>query len=333
MTHSCDVALAGLAILLLAGCAPVGPESLAPATVPPSAVASPSSSLTEAEIEDAVRFRSEFGLPSDRAWVEQVAADPASAEGLAMFGIPLLQAEMADLLARIGSQRDITPVIMRYGATQPDSWAGLFIDQAAGGAVVAQFTRDLERHERRLRALLPAGASFEVREVRWTRAELDRFAGEIITEQDWFTTLGLEFYAAEVEEEGNLVRVRYRGVRDEREGVIAAHFGSPDWLLLVATPPPWTGPTGDLTIQIVDRDGRPLQLTCSIETADPKVPSGGAVKVASEDGVCQWDNLPTVRLHITITAATDGDEDIIVDDRIHLVPPGPSILRIVVDVP
>lgn len=302
------------------------------ATQPP-ADASPSLGPTEAEIEDAVRFRREFGLPSDRAWVEQVAADPASAEGLATFGIPLLPAEVADLLARIGSQRDITPIVMRYGATQPDSWAGAFIDQAAGGAVVAQFTSNLERHERHLRALLPAGARFEVREVRWSRAELDRFAGEIIAEQDWFTTLGLEFYAAEVDEEGNLVRVRYRGPRDERDGVIAAHFGTPDWLLLVATPPRWTGPIGDLTIQIVDRDGRPVQLTCLIGTADPAAPNIERAMGSREDGICQWDNLPAVRFHITITASTDGDDDIIVDDRIHLVPPGPSILRIVVDVP
>lgn len=54
---------------------------------------------------------------------------------------------------------------------------------------------------------------------------------------------------------------------------------------------------------------------------------------AGEDGTCQWDNLPTVRFRITITASTDGDEDVIVDDRLHLVPPGPSILRIVVDEP
>lgn len=322
-----------IALLLLAGCAPVAPAPPDSATDSPPAVASPSSAPTESEIEEAVRFRREFGLPSDRAWVEQVAADPASAEGLEVYGIPLLPAEVADLLERIGNQRDITPIIMRYGATQPDTWAGMYIDQAAGGAVVAQFTRDLERHERQLRALLPAGARFEVREVRWTRAELDRFAGEIIAEQDWFTTLGLEFYAAEVEEEANLVRVRYRGVRDEREGVIAAHFGAPDWLLLVATPPPWTGPTGDLTIQIVDRDGKPAAMTCLIGTADPGVPSGGDAMGSGEDGICQWDDLPAVRFHITITASTDGDEDIIVDDRIHLVPPGPSILRIVVDVP
>lgn len=322
-----------LALLLLSGCAPVAPVPTTPVTLPPPTFASPSSGPTESEFEEAVRFRREFGLPSDRAWVEQVAADPASAEGLEVYGIPLLPAEVANLLERIGNQRDITPIVMRYGATQPDSWAGLFIDQAAGGAVIAQFTRDQERHERRLRALLPTGARFEVRQVRWTRTELDRFAGEIIAERDWFTTIGLEFFAAEVEEEANLVRVRYRGARDEREGVIAAHFGTPDWLLLVATPPPWTGPTGDLTIQMVDRAGRPVQLTCLIETADPGVPSGGAVRGAGEDGICQWDDLPAVRFHIRITASTDGDEDILVDDRIHLVPPGPSILRIVVDVP
>ncbi|MEX1173633.1 MAG: hypothetical protein WEG56_13595 [Chloroflexota bacterium] len=280
-----------------------------------------------------MRFRREFGLRFDRPWIEHVAADRASTEGLEIYGIPLLPAEVAELLARVRVQRDITPIILRYGSTQPDSWAGVFIDQAAGGAVVAQFARDLARHERQLRALLPAGARFEVREVRWTRAELDRFAGRIIAEQDWFATIGLEFYAAEVDEESNLVRVRYRGPSDDRDGVIAAHFGTPDWLLLVATPPLWTGPLGDLTIQIVDRDGRPVQMTCLIETADPGVPSGGGVRGAGEDGTCLWEDLPTVRFHIRITASTASDEDIIVDDRIHLVPPGPSILRIVVDVP
>ncbi|MEX2183528.1 MAG: hypothetical protein WEC14_03725 [Chloroflexota bacterium] len=172
-----------LALLWPGGCAPVAPDSPAPATAP-LPVASPATGPTEAQIEAAVRFRREFGLRFDRSWIEQVAADRASTDGLEIYGIPLLPAEVAELLARVRAQRDITPIILRYGSTQPDSWAGAFIDQATGGVVVAQFTRDVARHERQLRALLPAGARLEVREVRWTRAELDRFAGRIISEQD-----------------------------------------------------------------------------------------------------------------------------------------------------
>jgi hypothetical protein len=87
------------------------------------------------DVAAAVTFRTEFGLNSTPQFAAMVAADPtASTE----YGVPLLPAEVADLASRAEASGELGPVTEALGA-DPE-FAGLYIDQRAGGELVVRAT-------------------------------------------------------------------------------------------------------------------------------------------------------------------------------------------------
>jgi hypothetical protein len=93
---------------------PLGDSAVASPTGPQS-TESVAASIS-LPVKDAIRFRTEFGLRGDLAYVAQVARDPAATSD---FGVPLLPAEVADLLRRQVSGTEVCPTARCLRPTTP----------------------------------------------------------------------------------------------------------------------------------------------------------------------------------------------------------------------
>ena len=94
--------------------------------------------------------------------------------------IPQLESTVEGTLSGTQNPDDgLTRIIGDYGAQHPETFAGLWIDRAHGGALVAAFTEGLEAHRGALAALLGEGARFDVVRADYSTAELEAVRAEI----------------------------------------------------------------------------------------------------------------------------------------------------------
>lgn len=303
-------AVVGLvAVLVLAtGCGDAAPSSAEPAAAaapsPDAAAPTPS----QRELAEAVAFRKHFGLRADETWVLAVAANPDAQVGVSEFGVPLLPEEFADLTSRTWDP-DLFQHVRGYGLLFPEDFGGARIN-LEGSGVVIYFAHRVERHRAALSNLTPPGSEVDVRAVEWSLAELIRFKEAVISEHEWFTSLGVTVTAAE-DIADNTVHLRYRGPQ-AAAGPIEAHFGNPSWLRAVwVGPRPWEGPRADLTIKVADPDGDPVAgLRCRVTPVDPSVdPGPDTVWATDSTGICRLEDLPTALFEVTLHAWTASGLD------------------------
>jgi hypothetical protein len=83
-----------------------------------------------ADLSNAIVFREDFGLPSDKTFVEGTFAD--SRYTTDDYGVPLSPKEAADVDRRFAP--DLGPIV-EYGQKHADIFGGVWIDQKAGGVV------------------------------------------------------------------------------------------------------------------------------------------------------------------------------------------------------
>ena len=151
-------------VVMLSGCGTMRTEPPPPA---PSAPAlDPDLS---AEIAQAIVIRADLGLRADPEYVESVHDAPDSIRS--DFGFLVTPDEAAELERRFAAEDELG-ALAAYGAEHPDTFGGMYIDQASGGDVVLLFTADVERHARAASALAPEGVTVRVREVDFTEADL-----------------------------------------------------------------------------------------------------------------------------------------------------------------
>src|SRR5262245_54491332 len=179
------MALLFLTAVLGSGCAP-GPNVGGSAS-PADSLASAQASLSLDQLAEARRFRTDFGLRSDDAWILGVASDPAS--DLASYGVPLTNDEVAELDRRIRNVDGIRAIVIGYGEDHPNDWAGAYIDHEAGGVLVAQFARNADLHRLALLAQICPKAHLEIRPVRWSLDELESFGARLPSEEGWFASV------------------------------------------------------------------------------------------------------------------------------------------------
>lgn len=315
--------IATAAIALSASCAQPQVPSMATASGTLVVVASAGlASAGSSEILDATRFRRAFGLREDEAWVLAVAADPRSIEGTLAFGVPLLPFEVADLESRPRIGSEIVVLMQRYGAAVPDSWGGVFFDQQHDGIVTGNFVRDLDRHRTTLANLMP-GAQFEVHLVDRSRATLSAMVKDVERERAWFDSMDVQLLSAEIDDVANQVRLLYLG-RLDAVTAVREHFGNADWLRVErAGPGPWLGPLGNLTILVVDDDGRPVEgMGCSIYPEDPEARVGEIGYGTGVDGQCVIRDVPVSRYLVEVGRERPSEEYSVVASGHVTVRPG-----------
>ena len=307
------------------------------ATVQQSSVPSPSptprTEPTAEEMTSALRFRATFGLRSDGAWIRAVFNDPGSDDGRT-FGVPLLPAEVARVMAGQAAANATTDIVAAYGAAVPEDWAGMFVDQQAGGTVVARFKANVAEHRLALLAWLPVGARVDVRSAAWTDEELLGFIARVERERDWFPTIGTVLFTVEIAVLDNLVDARFDGPDPAAAGAIEAHYGNPPWLRAVWNGPgEWTGARGDLDVYTTDPAGRPVpDLDIDFAAVDPFRVDGnagfglGTVK----EGHLLRENMPAVA-YLVRASRWIGDRYVAVGEGLVTVPAnGRTAIRLII---
>lgn len=256
----------GLALLvavsvLAFGCAPLVGKSDAPA--PPDSLATTPASLSPDQMAEAERFRVDFGLRSDAAWIMEVARDPASDR--ATFGVPLTTEEIAELQRRARDVDQIRAIVIAYGEDHPEEWAGAYIDHEAGGALIAQFAGNVNSHRIALLTQVWPKAKVEVRSVRWSLDALRSFGARLPSEEPWFASIPAVLTGFGPNVVLNRVEIQVSSANPAASELILAHFGWDSSVAVVKSD--GTGalllPTGSLVIRAVDQDGDPVSgLAC-----------------------------------------------------------------------
>lgn len=230
-----------VALALLIGCGAPGR----------SAGLRPPSGPTAAQIADATRFRTTFGLASSEAWIRVVAMDPASAAGLELYGVPLTSGEIAELAARPVDTDDVIDTIDAYGSTRPLEWAGAFVDHRHGGTVTALFIGHLEQHRAEIRRRVHPRTNFEVRLAVWSLEQLTAFRDRVERDDGWMTTADAKFVRARVLVTDNVVELRVSSSDPNAEAVIYNYHQHAPWLRVVSDGVGvWAGDRGTLVVHV-----------------------------------------------------------------------------------
>lgn len=300
-------------------------------TAAPSPTATARIEPTARELTSALRFRTTFGLRADEAWIRAVFNDPAS-DGT--FGVPLLPSEVAAVMNAQAAANAVSDLVSAYGATVPEDWAGMYVDQKAGGTVVARFKANVNEHRTALLALLPAGAKVDVRSATWSDAELRGFIAQVEQESDWFPTIGTKLFTVEIAGLDNLggIDALFNGPKGAA-GAIEAHFGNPPWLRAVWFGPlEWTGPRGDLEVYTRDSAGRRVPMVdIVVDSEDDRVSVNTDIGFTTdEDGHLLHKNYPAVAYRVRAFRGS-GDDRVQVAEGLVIVPAnGRATIRLII---
>jgi len=306
--------LAVVAGLVVGACA-------APVPPPSTGATSPDPATLGYEFE----FRALYGLRRDPDYIWAVAENPASAVGVRECGVPLMPAEVLELKARASNTAQVFSVVETYGERHPNDWAGIFVDNAGSGAVVAQFSGNVADHAAAIRALVGPAARVEVRGVRWSSAALSRAADSIRADEAWFRTIDASLAWAEVSEIENRVDVSISSTNPDAVALTVDHFAGDGWLHAVSDGiGDWQGGVGRLVVRLLDAAGRPVggtgddQWLCRLEPDDPAAWRGGSLLMVN--GRCESpEPLGATTYAVTVTRDDGSGEIRVAAGRIKVV--------------
>lgn len=281
--------LATSALLIACGTQDAATSSPPALTEPPAPSPTVDAAPATAAELDAQRFRDDFGLRSDLAWVRLVGADPGSDR--TTYGVPLTADEIAELARRSNALEDIRGPVLDYAIAQSD-YAGAWIDNDRGGILVVQFAGPVLKHHAALFSMVRPGAPLEVREVRWSQAQLDALQGQLGADADWFLTIPAYLYGDGTNVVTNRFEVQVSSADPDVEAKILAHFGWSSDMVVVKSD--GTGALllqpGTIEVLALDPSGRPVQGLACIAISD--IPGAHDARslpmpTTDEDGICQ----------------------------------------------
>jgi hypothetical protein len=241
----------GLAIPTMVFTIGVGLATLPRGLGPGLAVAA---SPSGAELDEAIRFRAEMGLGTDRAAVEELIALGSVSP---LFDVALTSDEETLLLARGRIQSELD--LGAFRAAHRSVLGGLWLSYPPGGTpdhaltVNVALTGNDSIVADQLASLLPDGADLAMHEVRFTEADLDALHPLIAGDQHFFRSIGSKFYAAFTDVRENVVVIVVPPFDAKTEAAILDRFGEglvrvvsggpvqPDVCTRSNCGPPWRG--------------------------------------------------------------------------------------------
>jgi hypothetical protein len=256
-------------------------------------------------------------LRADRPWVESVSANPAA---LNDTGVPLLPSELAELGRAVQSTQPLITLLTWYGERHPDLYAGVVVE---GRRAVLLMKGDPALHQATLRAIPGGSDAIDVRSVKWSKAELEKFAGEVRQQEAWFESVGADLVAADPSLL-NIVRVLFLAARGDLAPEIASHFGNPEWLRPEWEGPlPWRGPRGTMITTVVDGSGKPLEgAQCAWIPVDPSIDADSALAFSTDSrGICRNDYLPATTYRVEVSINKAGGGTVVIGTGRGTVPP------------
>lgn len=195
-------------------------------------IAAPLETPSAAELE-AIRYRTDFGLRSDLAYVRAVAANPAASSE--EFGVPLLPAELAELNNRAANVDAIRDVVIGYTAAHSDEFAGIYLDQKNGGLLTTMWTANVALHEAAIRALVRPGAPIAFRSATYPLSELRTLQDRISGDWNWMRSFAIAPVGVGVNEMENRVDVDVSSANGNAPALILAHYAVPAGMIAVAS--------------------------------------------------------------------------------------------------
>ena len=256
----------------------------------------------------AVALRLSYGLESDLEHVLRLAGDPAAVARGQPWGLPLAEYELAELERRAQTEPAVVGAANAFGERHPTDWAGVWIDQAAGGTVVAQFTARVAMHRAALLRLVNPMARIEVRQVRRTLAELDEIRDRIANDQAFFPSLGARYVGSGIDIASNVVRIDIETNVAGAEHLIRDHFKVGEALAVRIRPAPdvWTGPRGALVAIARTGDGFPVSdLQCMLIPDDPTA-WGGDLRVTGDSDRCRFEGVGATGVDVVLQQHVAG---------------------------
>jgi hypothetical protein len=251
-TFACCVAL-GVAATLFSSCDQQ--PSASPFSSPASPDATTVPTLTGPGLEEARRFRTDFGLRSDEGWIRTVAADASSDR--TTYGVPLTAEEIDELGRRAREIDQIVPIVVGYGEAHETEWGGAYIDQESG-SVVALFTDHVDAHRLALLAQVWPKAKLQLRQVRWTKTQLETAKAKFRSEEEWISTVPADVTSLGINIEANRIDATLSSPNPGAVELVLTHFGWEAALLKVSSD--GTGAKllkpATLEVNVTDESGR-----------------------------------------------------------------------------
>ncbi len=154
-------------------------------------------------VDYAVKLRSSFGLRSDRPYVESIESDPNASREL---GIALTPEEVKEVKAKRAPLELVLIPLTRELEADP-TFAGLYLDQAAGGVLDIATTADVSHFAPLLGKYADGGVRFRVRRVSYTFAELKALQARVSGDFALWNGRGVQVAAAGVDVLNNRLEI------------------------------------------------------------------------------------------------------------------------------
>ncbi len=177
-----------------------------------------------ATAQEAAQFRRTFGLDAAPELVRDAAVDTATYSTWP-YGVPLSKAEIAEMGRRSQVQKAVARLVP-HALTLP-GYAGVYLDQLAGGQPVFLFTDTLAGTSRdEIGGLLPAGTSFRVQAASRTENELLEQQQRIEAELPAIWASGIDVVRVAVKTSQNRLRIGVRDLAESERQELLARYGA-----------------------------------------------------------------------------------------------------------
>ena len=290
------IAVAGIVV---AACSTI-PQVTSPAVTPIASLPT-NSWLTPDGITRAVAFRTSFGLRADESWIRFVANDPRGLANVTTFSIPMTDAEVVDLRARLADRETVLADLEQFRTAHVETWGGYYLD---GDAIVVLLIDPTGTAEKELRAAVPP--PLLVKQARWSLQELNDLS--IRVSDDPWLQAHYHLQSAGADPEHNTVAIEVSSADPTVPATIGARFGLGEELTVTID---GTGvatlPKGTITGRAVDADGKPVVgLDIQLVADLPGIDAGEATVPATGDhGSFEIVNLPATGYQLRLVVGPD----------------------------
>jgi hypothetical protein len=164
----------------------------------------------------------ETATPAPVAPVAPASAPPGRSTA-PLATIPAYELEPTPYAGGSGSYQ-LEIVIRDYAKAHPGEFGGTWV-ATPGTTVVSLWTANLDVHEAALRALLPPGADFAVRQVRHTERELEALSERVSATWGWFARVDAKAIGLGVDGRSSIVELEISSANPDAPRRILEHYG------------------------------------------------------------------------------------------------------------
>ncbi len=191
---------------------PVSDSTVDYATNPPPSGPPPEPPPSDSDMTAAsAAFRQDFGLSTDPALIQSTLHDPTADPAIDVWGVPLTPAETQEMSVRQGLG-DNLGLIESYVAGNPSAaahYAGMYIDQPAGGLVYIGFTPggDTTTYLNDLKARFPYPDRLRTFSPVLTLTQLDALRDQVTNDTAWLLANGFDLATIYEDQQTNAINI------------------------------------------------------------------------------------------------------------------------------